>query len=165
MKKLIALFSALVLIAFAANTVNAQNEQSATANAAANIIAPMTITKNVDLNFGNIASGSAAGTVVMSTTGTRTPSNVILPSVAGTVNAANFTVTGGLDAAYVITLPASVTITDGTNNMTIDNFTEDATNTLASGTETFGVGATLNIDANQASGLYQGTFTVTVDYQ
>jgi hypothetical protein len=162
MKKSILLL-AVVMISVAG--VFAQDPQTESASAAANIISPMTITKNVDLNFGNIAAGAAAGTVVMSTTGVRTPTNVILPSVTGTVTAAQFTVTGLAGSNYVITLPGTVNLTSGSNSMTLDNFTEDATNVLTGGTETFGVGATLNIEANQAVGLYTGTFDVTVDYQ
>ncbi|MDD4425811.1 MAG: DUF4402 domain-containing protein, partial [Mariniphaga sp.] len=142
-----------------------QNAQDAEANAAANIISPMAITKNVDLNFGNIAAGTSAGTVELGTDGERTETNVILPSVTGTVTAAEFTVTGLTGSTYAITLPTTVTITSGANNMTIDNFTNNATNTLTAGTETFNVGATLNVKAEQAVGLYQGTFDVTVDYQ
>ena len=36
--------------------------------------------------------------------------------------------------------------------------------TLAGG-DSFSVGGTLNVGANQADGAYSGTFTVTVDYQ
>ena len=165
MKKLTVLFAALFMITFAAQNVIASDPQTATANAAANIITPMSITKNVDLSFGNIAAGTAAGTVVLGTNGTRTPNNVILPSVTGTVAASQFTVSGLADATYVITLPGSITITSGTNNMTVDNFTENATKTLTAGNETFNVGATLNVAAGQAVGLYQGSFNVTVDYQ
>jgi hypothetical protein len=165
MKKLAILFAGLFIMAISVQNVNAQNEQSASADAAANIITPMNIIKDVDLNFGNIAAGSSAGTVELTTAGVRNPTNVILPSVAGTVTAAQFTVTGLEDSNYVITLPASATISNGGNNMTIDNFTDDASNVLTGGTETFNVGATLNIGAGQAVGQYTGDFEVTVDYE
>ena len=168
MKKSIVILAGLFLMIFSANSVMGQNPQDATANAAANIISPMAITKNVDLNFGNIAAGTSAGTVELETDGVRTAANVILPSVTGTVTAAEFTVTGLPGSNYIITLPTTpVTIASGGNNMTITTFTEDsATNTLTEeGTETFNVGATLNVGAGQAVGLYEGTFVVTVDYE
>lgn len=166
MKKSIVILAGLFLMIFSANSVMGQNAKNATADAAANIISPMTITKNVDLNFGNIAAGTSAGTVELETDGVRTAANVILPSVTGTVTAAEFTVTGLPGSNYIITLPTTpVTIASGGNNMTITTFTEDATNTLTAGTETFKVGATLNVGAGQAVGLYEGTFDVTVDYQ
>ena len=105
-----------------------------------------------------------AGTVVLGTDNSRTPTNVILPSVAGTVTAAEFTVTGLSDATYSITFPNSTTITNAGNTMTIDNYTENATNILTGGSETFKVGATLNVNADQAAGAYTGNFIVTVDY-
>ena len=165
MKNLVVLFASFLLMTIAIEGLKAQNAVSATAQAGATIIAPMTIAKNVDLNFGNIASGSAAGSVVLSTAGVRTATSVTLPSVNGTVSAAGFTVSGLANASYKITLPGSTTISSGTNSMTINSFTENASNVLAGGTETFQVGATLNLAANQAAGSYTGSFAVTVDYE
>lgn len=166
MKNLVVLFASILLMTIAIEGVKAQNLAEGTAQAAATIIAPMTITKNVDLNFGNVASGSSAGSVVLSTGGLRTASNVILPTaVPGTVSAAEFTVSGLDGSGYVLTLPASTTITSGTESMIIDTFTADATEILTGGTETFKVGATLKLAAGQAAGAYTGSFTVTVDYE
>src|SRR5579872_3789960 len=79
-------------------------QATATASASANIITPISIVKNIDMNFGNVAvSGSIAGTVVLAPAGTRTtggaggltlPSTVgavALPSTVATVDAANVT--------------------------------------------------------------------------
>jgi hypothetical protein len=165
MKNLVVLFVSILLMTITVEGVKAQNAVFATAQAGATIIAPMTITKNVDLNFGNIASGSAAGSVVLSTSGDRTALNVTLPSVPGTVSAAAFTVAGLVGANYKINLPTSITISNGTTTMTIDEFEENANKVLAAGTETFNVGATINLAANQAAGSYTGSFAVTVDYE
>ncbi len=45
-------------------------------------------------------------------------------------------------------------------------FTDDAgaIPTLVGGSDTFNVGATLNVGATQAAGTYSGTFDVTVNY-
>jgi hypothetical protein len=165
MKNLVTIFASILLFTFAVNNSFAQNEVSASAEAAATIVAPITIEKSVDLNFGNIAAGAAAGTVVLGTDGQRTATNVILPSVQGTVSAAEFSVTGLAGSLYSIKLPGTISISSGSASMSVNNFTENASKTLANGRETFQVGATLNLDANQATGTYQGSFEVTVDYQ
>ncbi len=73
-----------------------------------------------------------------------------------------------MNNTYSITLPSSATLTSGGNTMTVDTFTHDegALPKLPSGTgsETFNVGATLNVGAVQAGGTYSGTFAVTVSY-
>src|SRR5688572_5100813 len=111
---------AIAAVGFSAN-VNAQATASATASAT--IISPISITKTVDLDFGNVAASGVAGTVVITPAGTRsTTGGVSLPVIAGTVTAASFDVAGQGNYTYAITLPASVTITSGLNNMTVDAF-------------------------------------------
>ena len=166
MKKLSAL--AILVIGFAAN-VSAQSTASATASAT--IISPISITKTVDLDFGNVAASGAAGTVVISPAGVRsTTGGVSLPVITGTVTSASFDVAGQANYTYAITLPAAaITISSGANTMSVDAFTSTptATGTLSGlGAQTVTVGATLNVGASQASGLYiSGTpFDVTVNY-
>ena len=169
MKKLIALFAAIVLVS-GLTTVNAQ--VSATATGTATVITPIAISNTVNMNFGNIAvSPTLAGTVILSPAGSRTTGGalgVTLPAVAGTVSAAAFNVTGLGSSTYSITLPSSYTITSGGNNMTINNFTStpSGTGVLSSGAQTIQVGATLNVAAAQAAGTYtNGTgFPVQVNY-
>ena len=169
MKKLIALFAALVLVS-GLTTVNAQ--VSATATGTATVITPIAITSSANMNFGNIAvSPVNAGTVILSPAGSRTTGGaggVTLPVVAGTVTAAAFNVTGLGSSTYSITLPSSYIISSGGNNMTINNFTStpSGTGVLSSGAQTIQVGATLNVAAAQAAGTYtNGTgFPVQVNY-
>ncbi len=55
----------------------------------------------------------------------------------------------------------------GANTITVDTFTDDrgANPKLNNaGSDTFNVGATLNVGAAQAGGTYSGTFAVTVNY-
>jgi hypothetical protein len=165
MKKILA-FSALIL-AFSAGTFA---QVSDVATATATIVAPITITKTVDMNFGNVASSAALGTVVLTPAGGRSATGgVTLPATAGTVSAASFTVGGQTGFTYAITLPAAATtITSGANTMTVNTWTSNpsGTGTLTGGTSTLTVGATLNVGANQPAGTYvSGTpFTVTVNY-
>lgn len=137
-----------------------------TAVATATIMTPISITKNVDLAFGDVYPDAVAtGTVTVDTTGARTAAGgAALGATAG--SAAQFTVNGEPNATYVLTLPAApVTMTSGANSMTIDTFSDDGTYTLdGTGAETVNVGATLNVGAGQAAGIYTGSVTVTATY-
>ena len=62
MKKLTILVALLVVVGF---STNAFAQESATATATATIVTPIGITKSADMNFGNVASSGAAGTVVL----------------------------------------------------------------------------------------------------
>ena len=164
----------LVIAAIAIVSANSSFAQAtATASASATIITPITIVKDVDMNFGNVAvSATLGGTVVLAPAGTRTTGGaggVTLPATVGTVAAASFTVSGQANYTYAITLPTTKTITSGANTMTVDNFTSNpsATGTLSgSGSQTLTVGATLNVSAAQASGVYTNAsgVPVTVNY-
>ncbi|MCD6010236.1 MAG: hypothetical protein K0Q79_98 [Flavipsychrobacter sp.] len=165
----------LAIATVAIVTANSSFAQAtATASASANIITPITISKTVDMNFGNVAvSATLSGTAVLAPAGTRTTGGgggVTLPATNGTVSAASFTVSGQASYTYAITLPTSCTITDGaSHSMTVNSFTSSpsSTGTLSSGgTQTLNVGATLNVAAAQASGSYTNAtgVPVTVNY-
>jgi hypothetical protein len=81
---------------------------------------------------------------------------------------ATFDLEGESGNDVIITLPASTTITNGTQTMLVDNFVSDPDDTnpvTLGGTPTvLSVGATLNVAANQASGTYTGTFDVSINY-
>ncbi|MBE7171974.1 MAG: DUF4402 domain-containing protein [Williamsia sp.] len=145
---------------------------SATATATAEIVTPIAITKTADMNFGNVAVSTTAGTVVLTPAGSRSATGgVTLPATAGTVTAAAFDVTGIADYTFSITLPSAdlvLTRNSGTETMIVNTFTSTptTTGTLTSGAQTVNVGATLNVAGSQAAGTYvSGTpFTVTVNY-
>ncbi len=168
MKKITILVSLVALLSIASLTVNAQ--VSATATTSATIITPIAISKSVDMNFGNVAvSPTIAGTVQLTTANTRNAGGgVTLPATAGTVSAAKFTVTGLAGSTYSISLPASITLTSGGNNMVVNAFTSTPTptGTLTGGTQDLFVGATLNVGAAQPAGLYTNLtgLVVTVNY-
>jgi len=149
-------------------------QATANASASATIITPISITKTIDMNFGNVAvSASTSGNVVLSTSSSRTTSGaggVTLPSTTGTVSAAEFTVSGQASFTYAITLPSSVTLSDGSgNSMTVSSFVSNpsSTGTLSSsGSQTLDVGATLAVAAAQTPGTYTNStgVQVTVNY-
>ena len=163
-----------MILAFLLIGINAAvfAQVTATANATATIVTPISITKTVDMNFGNVAvSGTSGGTVVLAPASTRTSTGgVTLPSTTGTVTAASFTVNGTANYTYAITLPSSsLTITSGSNTMSVTTFTSSpsATGTLdGTGAQTLNVGATLTVAAAQAAGVYTSAspFSVTVNY-
>ena len=155
------------LVAFTATKA----QSTATATATATVITPISISKNTDMNFGNLAVASGTGgTLVLAPAGTRSStSGVTLPSTAGTVSAATFTVTGTGSSTYAITLPGSVTLTHsgGVQTMSAGSFTSNpsVTGVLSSGTQDIAVGATLTVAAGQLAGVYtSGNFNVTVNY-
>jgi hypothetical protein len=160
----------LAVLAFAVFSINATAQSTANATATATIVKPISIAKNVDMNFGNIASDGTASTVLMGTDGVRVAgAGVTLPSTTGTTTAAKFTVTGEGAYTYDLTLPSTITIsnTDATPaSMVVNGFTSNSTKKLSGGTEVFFVGATLNLGASQAAGIYTNStgFDVIVNY-
>lgn len=166
MKNIFSVF--ILLIGFA---VSSFGQSSATATATATIVTPISITKNVDMNFGNI-SATNAGTVVLVPSGTRTNTGgVTLPATAGTVSAAEFNVTGSAGFTFGISLPQTdLVLTNATGNqtMTVNTFTSapSSTGTLTGGATSLKVGATLNVKAGQAAGVYTNAagFNVIVNY-
>lgn len=134
-----------------------------TANADARVIAPLVVTQTAGMNFGDLSVGGTGGTLLIDTAGTLTPSADV-DTAGGTVQAGAYGVAGEAGKAYTVSFPANATLTSGGNTMTVDTFTE---NSAASPTvpATFNVGGTLNVGANQPAGLYQGTYTITVNYQ
>ena len=159
---------------FIAGSTASFAQATATASASATIVTPISIVKNVDMNFGNVAvSATIAGTAILAPAGTRTTGGaggVTLPATAGTVAAASFTVSGQASYTYAITLPSSCSLSDGASHtMTVNSFTStpSSTGTLsAGGTQTLTVGATLNVAAAQAANTYTNStgVPVTVNY-
>jgi len=175
MKKLI--FCASLLIAIVMQ-MNAQS--SVTAQAKAEVTSQLAIADGsgiaggTTLNFGKLAVSAGSG-------GTITISTVNVPTVSGGVNAitsttstAIFALTGMAGKTYAITLPASTVVTraGGSETMTIDNFKATTTSTgdgltgtlSGVGSDIVNVGAQLNVNAAQADGIYNGTFSVTAAY-
>ena len=162
--------------------VRMQAQVTINSTAAATIVTVITLTKTYDLDFGNLAVTTTAGTCVLAPAsgnnpGRTTTGGVTLPAFHGTPRAAEFIVTGVPTQFFTINIsPTSLTISNGGNNMTVGTFTTDQTvvtpgtswyGTLGSSGTTFHVGGTVNVNANQPAGLYQNLtgFPVTVNYQ
>jgi hypothetical protein len=166
------IFSGLAAAVLAGISGQVALAADATGNASANVLAPLTLTQAAggDMQFGDVAGDNTLATTVVLTTG-GVASSGDGAYVANNGQAGTFNVTGGANLGYTIALPAAaITLNDGgANNMTVDTFTHSygvGPGTLdGTGNDSFTVGATLNIGAAQPAGLYQGTYTVTVDYQ
>lgn len=176
MKRLIRLlFMAFVLLGI--STSGFGQAVTKLAEASANIITHISLTKNVDMNFGNISAGTADGTVELPAVVSPVciGSNVIIPTGhTGNPTAAKFTVTGEAGYTYSITKPNDgYKISDGDGHvMTISDWTtSDGAGTLTSGTQVIYIGGTLSVSANQFAGTYtttktggDGLFPITVNY-
>jgi hypothetical protein len=140
-------------------------------------IRPTNILNTAPLNFGSIIPAATAGTVTINAqTGIRTRTVVTL--AGGAFSRANFVAAGTPLRVVTLTLSPSpaITISNGAATMTINQLRVSANggtpqpfgpnHTLnAIGVLTFNIGGRLNVGANQAAGLYTGSFTLTMDYQ
>lgn len=180
---------ALALLASAlagAGAAQAKEKATATATSQAVIVAPLSLIKVQDLKFGRIAARSTTGTVTVNpNTGACTVTGPILET--GGCQFAEFAGMGTKRMTIRIQIPTTVTLTGpGAATMVADTFTlgisPDLTyiggvgNGIGQGNKrysinsntgifTFRVGGRLNVGANQAPGIYNGTFTVTTLYQ
>ncbi len=142
--------------------------QATDGTANATVIQPLVLTSGLDLDFGRISPTGLAGTVVVDTADGRTLTNV--NDEGGTVTSGAWSVTGEPLLVYDITLPSTdVTLTGSVSGtMVVNTFVDSKTGAgtiSGGGTDSFTVGATLNVGGTQASGTYTGTYTVTVAYQ
>jgi hypothetical protein len=158
---------------------------TATGNAQAAIVAPGTFLSTQVMDFGRIAPRATAGTVVLEpVNGTCTATGGILQF--DRCQAAEFVGQGVRNMMVRINLPANITLTGPSGTMIIDTLTQDVSpdlvlrggngNGLGAGNRRYqivstagifsiNVGGTLRVGANQAAGVYTGTYAVTVVYQ
>jgi hypothetical protein len=141
------------------------------ANATATVIDPLGVTEVNGMSFGDISATATAGTVVLDLGDGRTFTGGV-DLAGGTVTSGDYTLTGEPNKAYVITFPASATITSGTDTMTVNTFTTSKgstapiTGTLdGTGNDSFIIGGTLIVGGNQPAGTYSGSYVLTVEYQ
>lgn len=160
---------AIAILGFTATSFAQSNTSQVTSNAGATIISPISLTKgDAELHFGKIV--GVLGTVTVDPANVRTSSNAASFTFGmDDHTVAKFNVSGNLNSTYAITVPTGdVEIAEtGGQKMIVNAFTPSkTTGTLATGTgtDTFTVGATLNVTAGQAVGEYTGTYLVTVAY-
>jgi spore coat protein U-like protein len=139
---------------------------SGTADVTATVVTPLTVTKVNDLAFGKFSAG--AGTVVISAeTGARTQTGTVTLQ-GGTTGRATFSLSGQDGLAYTATLEAATITLSGSGDtpptmLAVLSMHND-TGTFDEVAITLGVGGTLNVAENQAADTYDGTLSVTVNY-
>jgi len=164
MKRLLLLFSLIILSFTTAGIAQA----TATFTASVTIIQPIGITTTANMNFANLDAKSG-GAVILSPDNSRMSQGGVELTDGNTVSAATFEVTGQAGYTYSITLPNSDhVLTNGIDDIIIRDFTSSLKDegSLADGSQTLSVGASLDINPNQTPGNYTspGGFNITVNY-
>ena len=156
---------AMLGAAVAALASTGANAATQTATAEVKIIAAVTLTQNVGLDLGTVASSAVAGTVALPTgSNTRTCSASV--TCVGTATRGQFTVAGATATYNVgITVPASTSLTGAGAPMNLTLVPSMTSFTSTGAAQIFYVGGTLSVGANQVAGTYTGTYNVSADYQ
>lgn len=174
MNTLICTAVALVAVAFVTPAM-AQSTASTTGTGSITVIRPLTITKNADLKFGAVVRpATGGGTAVVSAAGVRSVTGGVIGLATGdTPQASQFTVDGEGGQSISITIPATFTMANGTDTLTVttsNNLTGSAgaqtlSNALgAAGSMAFKVGGSVPINSTTPTGAYTGAFTVSAAY-
>lgn len=162
----------VIAFAFVAVRISANDahSKSIATTGRAQVITPISLvnTDGQELDFGSIVIGTTDSRVVVSPSAAVSPSvtsgnAVVLTSAPQT--AAKFTVSGEVGKTYVLTVPASTTITNGVDVLDIQNIScSNGTGGTIGTNDVFYIGGELLVPATSVPGYYQGTFNVTVAY-
>jgi hypothetical protein len=168
MKKLIGSIFVLAILV-QAPAAFAQGSASGNILAQANVLTPVTVTPQQDLDFGNVIPGTNKSVAITGTTAGRW----LVQGTAGAEVDIDFTALPGNLTSGVNNLPIVYGATDaghnGPNNPATATTFNPATGTLANisnpaATLFVWIGGTVQPAAAQASGLYTGTVTLTATY-
>jgi hypothetical protein len=161
MKKMI--LSLALLAAVAATPAFAA---TVTTNASVTIVAPASVTKNSDLQFGSIVRpATGTNTVTVDVNGTRTITGAGDGAlIASTTNRASYTATGAIGQMVTISTPPTVTLVFGANTIPVTLTPSSTGFTFASPSTSFSVGGSLTLDSTAVAGAYTGSFVETITY-
>ena len=169
MRFLTLLAAGLLSVATAAPAIAVPVSAATPATSRAEIRYPASVRLLNDLNFGNVGV-TTAGTAVMdpNTNTISTTGGVV--ALGGNPYSAMFESVSPVKGVVIVRIPKQpITLVrvGGTETMTVSNWTingSDKRNVNSKEPFEFRVGGTLNVNANQAEGLYTGTFTVEIQY-
>lgn len=161
-----------LLAAALPGVAHAQSTASASATGSTTIVQPITITKDADMFFGRIvkpAIGNAGAQILNSADELNL--EVGLVGLDEPVSRAKFTIAGEGGQAVSVSVPSNFTMSMGSD--TLDVVLEPdlgpsvtLSNALGStGTASLNVGGYFYVPSDKPTGVYSGTFTVTVAYQ
>ena len=159
----------------------AQTSASVTATATVTIVEPFSITVVADLSFGGLEVETVPGTVILNRDGTRQATGGVRLLGGASFHPAEFTVTGGLGANYIIGFPAFPTATVeksksdpvfGENSLPISAFDAETGEGPGNsghldpitGTDTILLGGTLDVPITAESGNYRGDIELTITF-
>lgn len=139
------------------------------------VITPLTLSPGLNMDFGQIASGSSGGAITLdATSGTRivTSGNADVVSGGTPGTPGTFTIQGNTGLSFNVSYGNGLlTDASGGNGITISNFTDTtAAMILTGGADTFSVGATITLTGSQPAGSYStanpggSPYTITVNY-
>jgi spore coat protein U-like protein len=144
--------------------------------ATVSVVEPIGIQRVADLRFGRIIQPTANGTLTLAFDGTLTEAGGVV-GLSSTPQAINgrgpgaFAVFGDPNRRFIAFMPNSTVITSGANAMVVNQFQANPGGFPgifrrfdANGFAPLFIGGRLNINANQATGTYTGTYDVTVLY-
>lgn len=160
----------LILLLLAPTSAPAARVAAATpATAKGTVLHPLSLVKTADLDFGRIIVTGAGTVVINPVNDTQSTTGGVTASGGAPHSAAYVGAAGGLSLIWVQQPTGTVVLTrsGGTETMTATNFTLQNGNlyiAFATGAFAFRLGATLNVAAGQAEGVYTGTFNVDATY-
>lgn len=137
-----------------------------TSSASATIMTTLTLENVVPLNFGSISSGNAVSTVTLGFTDNRivASGNAQLVAFGDPATTAEFAITGNKNAAFSITLPASLELAPGLIITTFSSNLGTTSSLDLNGDQTLKVGGTLSVGADQAAGSFSANYDVSINY-
>jgi hypothetical protein len=142
------------------------------------VVRPLEFIRVENLDFGRVIRSSTAGTVTIAPDGTRTKTGGVILIGTG-AQAAEFAGMGSNNQRVDVSLGANqIFVTGPGAPMRVHTFVIGSTPTAIltttprrfrinspTGIFIFPVGATLDVGANQTPGTYNGTWTITLNYQ
>ena len=141
---------------------------NATARVHAEIVAPISVTSEGIIDFGQIAAHSDGGQVLLLPDGTRsaTVDNILIPGRAASTTVFKVRAADGYSYSLAINAdPLTTGSGSGAQTMTV-NFELDQYQHTGNGQEqVIGLTSTLTVNPDQAPGEYTGEVTMTVSYE
>jgi Mat/Ecp fimbriae major subunit len=163
-KMKLALAGAVIATGMVSNAAIAATEP---ADATVEVLAAVEVTVDADLDFGVVAASAAGGTVTIVAASAATPSASGVTYISGGAPA-EFRVTQASDGEVIdLTVDNPSPLTGAGTDIVLSSLTISATDITfdSANLETVYVGGTITLGANQAAGVYTGSFDVTAEYQ
>jgi hypothetical protein len=162
----------LIVVAGCGAVLAPLSARAATQNAAvsANVLKPLTLEAQQDLDLGTIilGAGSWSSTTVGISHGGQFSCASPNLTCLGAPRVARYKVTGSNKQTVRISAPSVTLVNQGdpsrTLTLTVDNPGTVALTSSGQPGNTFDLGGWIVLDSGTATGTYQGTFHVTVDY-